>query len=100
MCMKIFRIFKEFLDTKTYKNFTIFNKNSKQLTRKYHTLFNQELTYGNITKNIKKMIKNTQEFFLGIFKGFLDSKIYKNSQILTKIVNKLTRDSTYIFLRF
>lgn len=54
MCMKFFRIFKEFLDTKTYKNFTIFNKNSKQLTRKYHTFFNQDLTHDNITKISRK----------------------------------------------
>jgi hypothetical protein len=54
MCMKIFRIFKEFLDTKTYENFTIFNKNSKQLTRKYHTFFNQDLTHDNITKISRK----------------------------------------------
>jgi hypothetical protein len=35
-----------------------------------------------------------------IFKGFLDSQTYKTSQILSRIVNKLARNATYIFLRF
>jgi hypothetical protein len=55
MCMKFFRIFKGFLDTRAYKTFTNFNKHSKQLTRKYHIFFNQDLTHNNITKRLRKI---------------------------------------------
>jgi hypothetical protein len=64
--MKIFRIFKEFLDTKTYRNFTILNKNSNNLTRKYHTFLIKILHM--ITS--QKYQEKDQEH-IGIFLGFL-----------------------------
>jgi hypothetical protein len=48
--MKIFRIFREFLDTKTYKISQFFNKNSKQSTRKYHTPFLTKIQYMKISQ--------------------------------------------------
>jgi hypothetical protein len=60
--MKIFRIFRAFLNIKTYKLSQFLNKNRKQIARKYHTLFNQASTYDNITK----ISKNDQEH-IGIF---------------------------------
>jgi hypothetical protein len=49
--MKIFGIFREFLDTNTYKISQFLTKNGKLLTRKYYIFFNQDLTH----KNTKKM---------------------------------------------
>jgi hypothetical protein len=64
--MNIFRIFKEFLDTRTYKTSQILTKHNKQLTRKYHIFFNQDLTHNNITKMSKKRLR-THRNFLGVF---------------------------------
>jgi inhibitor of KinA sporulation pathway (predicted exonuclease) len=55
-------IFREFLNTKTHKISQFFNKNSKQLSRKYHTFF-QDSTYENITKMLEKMSRTHRKRF-------------------------------------
>jgi acyl-[acyl carrier protein]--UDP-N-acetylglucosamine O-acyltransferase len=74
--MKIFRIFKAFLNIKTHKLSQFLNKNRKQLTRKYDTLFNQDSTYDNITQ-ISKDDQETHRNFLEILRDFFGLKTHK-----------------------
>jgi hypothetical protein len=76
--MKFLRIFKRFSRLKIMQNFTTFSKISKQLARNTTYIFSQILTHNNITK-ISRKLSRTNRKFLGIFKGFLDSKIYKKN---------------------
>jgi hypothetical protein len=64
--MKFSRTFKGFFRLKNVQNFTNFNKNSKQISKKYYIYFPQVLTHKNITKMSRK-VSRTYGKFLGIF---------------------------------
>ena len=56
------------------------SQNSKKTSHYFLSIFIMQNHHTNITQ----LTRNIHEFFLGFLKDFLDSKIYKNSQILTK----------------
>jgi len=68
--MKFSRTFKGFFRLKNIQKFTNFNKNSKQISKKYYIYFPQVLTHKNITKRLRKISKTYGKIY-GIFIGIL-----------------------------
>jgi hypothetical protein len=52
------------------QNFTNFNKDSKELTRKIPHIFYQDLTHKNITKRLRKISKNIWKKLWNFYENF------------------------------